>query len=350
MCVCFKPVWFDSLGAKSSCTLVTTPDVSVLIDPGIAIMQPGFPASVSKKLYWEAQGRRKIKDAVKKADIIVISHYHYDHYFPNDVDMYKNKLLFVKNPNEYINDSQRKRAESFYSRLCEHFGNIKLNSVLRRASTKTYADPLSKLPIAMHEDFGNYNERRKQLFKLGIKWFNRRVDKWNKTPEIPELKFDKIEVRYPEGKEFRFGKTKLRFTEPLFHGVEFSRVGWVFATIVEHEDEKLIHSSDVNGPIIEDYAEWLIKENPNILILDGPMTYMFGYMLNKTNLNRAVNNAVRIIKEADTELIIYDHHLPREAKFKVHTKKVWETAKKFDTKLMTAAEFLGKTPKVLDVK
>ncbi|NIR87043.1 hypothetical protein GWO13_05500, partial [Candidatus Bathyarchaeota archaeon] len=31
--ISFQPVWFDSLGAKSACTLVKTSDVSVLIDP-----------------------------------------------------------------------------------------------------------------------------------------------------------------------------------------------------------------------------------------------------------------------------------------------------------------------------
>lgn len=50
----FELVWFDSLGAKSSCALVRTPDVSVLIDPRVAVMQPGFPASWAKKLYWGA--------------------------------------------------------------------------------------------------------------------------------------------------------------------------------------------------------------------------------------------------------------------------------------------------------
>ena len=31
MSISFELIWFDSLGAKSSCTLVKTPDVSVLI-------------------------------------------------------------------------------------------------------------------------------------------------------------------------------------------------------------------------------------------------------------------------------------------------------------------------------
>ena len=58
-------------------------------------------------------------------------------------------------------------------------------------------------------------------------------------------------------------------------------------------------------------------------------------------------NAVRILEETKARLIIYDHHLPREAKFKEHTREVWNTAEKLNKKLLTAADFLGKTPKVL---
>jgi len=156
-------------------------------------------------------------------------------------------------------------------------------------------------------------------------------------------------VKYPEGKAFKFGNTSLRFRKPLFHGIEFSRVGWVFYTIVEHETEKFIHSSDLDGPIIEDYAQQIIHENPQVLILDGPMTYMFGYLLNRINLNRAVENATEIVRSIDAELIIYDHHLPRERKFRERTEKVWNTAKEAKKKVMTAAEFLGQEPVVLSV-
>ena len=66
--IIIEPVWFDSLGAKSSCTLVETPDVKILIDPGIVAMQPSFPASDAKKRQWwetnleslmKTKGRRK---------------------------------------------------------------------------------------------------------------------------------------------------------------------------------------------------------------------------------------------------------------------------------------------------
>ncbi|MCK4475154.1 MAG: MBL fold metallo-hydrolase [Methanophagales archaeon] len=354
--IIIEPVWFDSLGAKSSCTLVETPDVRILIDPGIAAMQPSFPASTEKKQEWREEGRKAIKRAGKEADVIIISHYHYDHYFPTDLGIYKDKVVFAKNPNEYINDSQRARAASFYSSICETYGKTNLESLsLEKTKEKAkemkykYPDPMAELPIASHKDFGDYNKRRSELFEKGKRWFDGRVANWAKNPEIPELNFPSLKVKYPEDKEFNFGNTSLRFSKPLFHGIEFSRVGWVFYTIVEHENEKVIHSSDLNGPIIEDYAQQIIKENPQILILDGPMTYMFGYLLNRINLNRAVENAVEIVRSIDAELIIYDHHLPRDRKFRARTEKVWNAAKEANKKLMTAAEFLGHAPVVLSV-
>ena len=68
----FKPIWFDSLGAKSSCCFVKTPDVSVIIDPGISIMHKGFPATAADKQKWESKGEKAIKKACEKADVIII--------------------------------------------------------------------------------------------------------------------------------------------------------------------------------------------------------------------------------------------------------------------------------------
>ncbi len=343
----FEPIWFDSLGAKSSCTLVRTPDVRVLIDPGVAVMQPSFPASWAKKLYWEARGRRAIEKASRRADVIVISHYHYDHFTDFDRGLYKGKLLLTKNPNEFINDSQRGRAEHFFNNLYRAFGKVELEDVLQKRKRKAYGDPLDDIPRARDKDFGDYNRRRRELFKKGHKWFQNRVKNWNSAKLIPELKFKNIEVRFPEGKEFKFGRTKLRFTPALFHGIEFSRVGWVFATIIERDGEKLIYSSDLDGPIIEDYADWIIRENPDVLILDGPMTYMRGYLLTKTTMGRVIANVVRILEKSDVKLMIFDHHLPREPKFKEWTREVWEGGKRRRKKVLTAAEYLGKKPVVL---
>jgi len=147
-----------------------------------------------------------------------------------------------------------------------------------------------------------------------------------------------VRVVYPEGREFAFGGTRLRFTGPLFHGIEFSRLGWVFATVIEHGGEKLIHSSDLGGPIIEDYADWIIEEDPTYLILDGPMTYMLGYTLNMVNFRRALANARRIVEEVDFEFMVWDHHLPREPRFRERTREVWELAGRLGKRVVTARE------------
>jgi predicted metallo-beta-lactamase superfamily hydrolase len=342
--ISFRPIWFDSLGAKSSCTLIRTPDVSVLIDPGAAVMQPSFPASWVKKIYWYELAISAIKKASRSADVIVISHYHFDHFVDFDKGIYEGKLLLVKNPNEYINDSQRGRAEHFFEELCASFGNTTLCSVAVEKKAREYINPLDEIPLARDKDFGSYNRRRKQLLELGERWFNARTKNWNSWREIPEIRFSRVEVKFPEAKKFKFGKTSLRFTGPLFHGIEFSRVGWVFATIVERGDEKFIHSSDLNGIYIEDYAELLIKENPTVLVLDGPPTYM-QFMLIRTNLNRCIENTCKVIRRSNKlELVIYDHHLLREKRYRERTLEVWKTGEKNGIKIMTAAEFLGKRP------
>ena len=344
----FEPIWFDSMGAKSSCTLVRTPDVSVLIDPGAAVMQPSFPATWAKKLYWLAKAELAIRKASKRADVVVISHYHYDHFTDFDRGLYEGKLLLAKNPNEYINDSQRGRAERFFGNICRSFGKVDLAKVLRKRERKTYSDPLKDIPRARGKDFGDYNRRRRELFAKGRKWFQNRAQNWNSAKLIPELGFKGIEVKFPENKKFKFKRTKLRFSPPMFHGIEFSRVGWMFATVIEYGKEKFIHSSDLSGIYIEDYAEWLIRENPTVLILDGPPTYML-FMLIRINLNRCIENTCEVIKRSrNLKLMIYDHHLLREKKYRERTRKVWKTGKKRGMKIMAAAEYLDKRP-VIDV-
>ena len=343
----FEVVWFDSLGAKSSCLLVKTPDIRILIDPGIAVMHPSFPAPRQAKIKWYKEGYEAIVKASKKADIIVITHYHYDHFTDFDKDIYFKKKILAKDPNEYINDSQRGRAKRFYRNLYSSFGVENVELLMQKPITRKYPNPLNELPIAIAKNFGDYNKRRKELLNKGFEWFKKRATKWNTYPRIPELKLNHVEVVFADGKEFVFGETIIRFSKPLFHGIEFSRLGWVVAVVVNYKGDKLLYTSDLNGPIIEDYAEWIIKENPRILVLDGPATYMLGYTLNLINFRRTIANALKIVEKTNIELMIYDHHLTREPRFKERTKEVWMLGEKLGKRIVTAAELLGEIPAVL---
>lgn len=350
MSLYFEPLWFDSMGAKSTSCFVKTPDVSIVIDPGAAIMQPSFPASDEQKTEWLANAEAKIKNACQKADIITISHYHYDHYFPDNLNIYRGKTVFAKNPNEYINNKQRERGAEFINNICKEFNIDKTARIFPEIPKNTYPDPLHDLPHASSKDFHSYNKRRKEVLMKGRKRFEKYVKNWLSYEQLPEIKSDKITLIFPEEKTFIFGDTKLRFSKPLFHGIEYAGVGWVFATIIEYKDKKMFHSSDVSGPMIEDYADLIIKENPSILFLDGPTTYLFGYILNRINLERTIDNTVKIIKKIDADVILYDHHLTRENKFRERTKRVWDTALQTNKKVVTAAEHLGEKTVVEGLK
>lgn len=343
----FDPLWADSLGAKTTCTLVKTPEVNILIDPGIAVMQPSFPASWAKKFYWKARGWLSIKKASQKADVVVISHYHYDHFTDFDKTIYDGKLILTKNPNEFINDSQMDRARAFLQSLCNEFGDVELEDLLEERDEKEYGDPMEDIPHAQDKDFGEYNSRRKELIEKWRDRYWKRVENWKSSKWIPELEFTNTNVKFAEGKEFQFGPTKLRFTPPLFHGIELSKTGWVYSTVIERGGKKFIYSSDIQGPTVEDYADWIIEEDPDILYLDGPATYLLGYMLNRTNLNRSIDNAVRIVRNLDSDIFLYDHHLPREKKFRERTGRVWEAGEEGQQKILTVAEHMGKQPAVL---
>jgi len=340
-------VYFDSMGAKSSCTLVETDDIRVLIDPGAAVMHRSFPAPNNLKILWAKQALKIIKKVAVDVDIIVVTHYHYDHFIDFDKTVYEGKTVFIKNPNEYINDSQRNRAVKFFKHFFKAF-NEDLEEHLEEPVEKPWNDIFFQLKKAKEKNFGEYQDRRNQLLEKGKKWFLNRVRKWRNYRRIPEINFGDTRILFSEGQMVTFGNTRIRFTPPLFHGIEYSRVGWVYSVIVEEKGQKLFYSSDLNGPIIEDYADLIIEENPDMLILDGPMTYMLGYMLNLINFRRVLENVKRILFETSTRIIIYDHHLPREPRFKERIKELYHIAEIENKKLLTAAEYLGKKPVVLE--
>lgn len=333
-------LWFDSMGAKSSSVLVETPEVSVLIDPGVAEMQPSYPLPEEDKLYLRWLARERIKEAGKKAQVVVISHYHYDHHtLPEEVpELYQKKTLLIKNPNQWINKSQWGRARLFFEQLSRKRG-VKYSTLFCSPPKGEFSDPLKNLPLALSVRWGDYTRRKRELLQKGREWFQRLTLLWRKEPWLREIKG----VHFADGKSFRFGSTFLRFTPPFFHGIEFDRVGWVVALVVEYEGKKFIYSSDLQGPGIEDYTRWIIEENPDILILDGPPTYLFGFTLNRINLERAIKNTILILKETKTPIIVYDHHLLRDRFFRERLKELYRL-KEAKKRLLSAYEWMGHKP------
>ncbi len=272
---------FDSMGIRSMCTFVETPDVKLIIDPGVALAPNRFGLP-PHQLELERMGKaaERIAEKGMEADVLVISHYHYDHHDPGDLiplDIYKGKTVLVKDPNNDINRSQK--------------------------------------------DF------RAPLFLGMVKGRARKVE-------------------VADGKSFSFAKTKVSFSGAVFHGSS-SALGYVIQTMVESEGRKLIHTSDVEGPVHDGQAAFILNEKPDLAIIDGPMTYMLGYRTSKEQLDSAITNLRRIISNGAREVVV-DHHFLRDLKFREYLKAITEGVA--GGKVMTAAEYMGQPNDLLEAR
>jgi len=324
------PLWFDSLGVKSSSLLVETPDLCLLVDPGAAEMQPSFPLPPKEKARLRLSALNTLRKMAKRADTVFISHYHYDHHtLPSEApELYLGKQLWIKDPNRFINRSQWQRARLFLQELCRLQG-IDPGSVL--------TDPLPFDGPPLPQD------------PRDLKWLKGLLGLWREGPWIKEGVIGNCAVEFADSRTFVRGQTRVRFTSPLFHGAQFERVGWVVGMVLEIKGHKLLYSSDLQGPVMEEYAAWILQEEPDILILDGPPTYLLGYMFGFRELERAIGNASEILRKLDASLILYDHHLPRDPLFRKRTRGLWELAERLQRPFLTLAEWLGKRPLVLEL-
>ncbi len=233
-----KLICSDSMGVRSMAMFVQT-DIKIMIDPSASLgpYRYGLKPTVTeyKKL---VEFKRKIQEFANASDIIIITHYHYDHYDPEE-NFYNGKKLLIKDGDKNINRSQK----------------IRFN-----------------------------------FFKEKIK-----------------------DYEFADGKEFIFAHTKIKFSKPFHHGNEKSALGYVISVVIESK-KKIIFTSDVEGPVVESVADFIISENPELVIIDGPPTYFLGYKFSQNDFERSYNNLKRIVKEIDK--VVIDHHLLRDLKYR----------------------------------
>lgn len=274
-------VAFDSMGVEGSCFVFESGNDSIIVDPGIAIEPDSFPLSESRRMYLKGQYLRKVKKRAKKADIALLSHYHYDHFTKKpDRKLYGNKRLMVKSPDQYIDEEQQERASKLLDEI----------------------EPMSS-----------------------------RLD-------------------YIDNQSFYFDSFRVKFAEPGWHGVEGTELGYV-VPMVFHENEsdrKLLYSSDVDGLLDQELFDWIVGQDPDEIILNGPPTYMLDFVLDYQDFARGVLNLRRLIELVDPEKIILDHHLLRDYRYKDLYYSAYELAEERGVTMRSAAEENGERPKVIE--
>jgi len=254
------PLAFDSLGSRGMATFL---DLSkkILLDPSATLAPsrynlPPHPKELARREeHW-----RRIIEYAKQTDIIIITHYHYDHHNPDIPELYQNKIVIIKNPKENINESQKERASLFLHRI----------------------NRLAK------------------------------------------------EILIGDGSTFKFDEVEIICSKPVCHGVS-SKLGMVIEVAVKKGNEKFLFSSDVQGMPLDEQLTFVLQQNPDIIFMDGPMTYMLNYRYRPEDLAHSIKNILRVINETKISKIILDHHFLGDLNYKNYLEEIlqqiWEIPK-----------------------
>lgn len=284
------PLAAESFGVRSMCTFVETPDVRVLLDAGVSLAPKrlGFPPHPREYEALQAC-RQRIAEAAEKAEVVTVSHFHFDHHTPSFEDwcynwcsaevsrrIYEGKLVLIKNYRSVVNFSQRRRGWMF---------------------TKTGGKHAEKLEVA-------------------------------------------------DGKMFEFGDTKLKFSEPVFHGSKNTPLGWVLMTTIEADNERFLFTSDVQGPMYNPTLNMILAEKPQLIMIGGPPLYLAGLHVRKEDADRGIRNLAEVVRNVPTTIL--EHHILREERWRELSKPVFEAASEAGHVVVTAAEFVHEETSVLE--
>lgn len=284
------PIAFESLGVRSMCTYIRTPSVRILLDAGVSLGPNRFGLPPHPREYEALRDcRRAIIEFAGKADVVTVSHYHFDHHTPSYTDwaynwcsaeisekIYGGKIVLVKSYRDYVNFSQRRRGWLFI---------------------KTSGRYASRLETA-------------------------------------------------DGRTFIFDDTIVSFSKPVSHGPEGSELGWIIMATVRHHDECILFAPDVQGPISPETLSMIINEKPQLTIIGGPPTYLANFRMDETNIAAAVKNLEVVVRHIPT--VILDHHTLRDEDWMKFMRPVIETASNVNHRVLTAAEFLGRENSLLE--
>jgi hypothetical protein len=285
------PLAAESLGVRSMCTFVETPDVKILLDAGVSLCPRRFGLPPHPKEFRAiAESRKRIAESAIRAEAVTLSHYHFDHHTPSFEDwlcnwtapaetarqIYEGKLVLVKNSRAQINYSQRERAWMF------------------------------------QKTGGSYARKLETV----------------------------------DGKEFAFGKTSMKFSEPVFHGPESGELGWVLMVTISFQDERFLFAPDVQGPMSTRALEWIVKEKPQLLMLGGPPLYLSGFKVGDDQIEAGLRNLERLAEAVPH--IILDHHILRDKNWQETASRVFYSAYESEHTIQSAAEFLGKQNNLLE--
>ena len=108
---------------------------------------------------------------------------------------------------------------------------------------------------------------------------------------------------------------------------------------------KFLYSSDVEGCMYRDPLEYILSKKPNLLLLDGPPTYLD---YDPEALKTSFESIRRIASMDNLETIVLDHHFTRDRGYMEWLDREVKPYLKGDINLITIAEYMGVRPRFLE--
>lgn len=285
-----RPLAFESLGIRGMATYLETDDLKMIIDPGSAL-GPRFNLEPHEKEYTALfKSRENMLKASRNVDLLTISHYHFDHFVPN----FENWKFIWSSP---------EMAKELYS---------------------------DKIILAkdISENINTSQRKRGYMFRK------------------KNLDFAK-EIRVADGYELERNSTKLRFSEPLYHGPKNTKLGFTLILTVDTPNLNFVHAPDVQGPMYKESLEYILSQEPDILIIGGPPTYI-SFKLEDEDLKNARDNLTKLAKKVPK--LVVDHHLLRDIDYKHFLEPIVDAGEKAGHEVLSAAELMGKEPNLLEAR
>jgi hypothetical protein len=281
------PLAAESMGVRSLCTKVATPDISVILDPSAALAKRhGLEPHP-----YEYQKLLEVLDNIfvesRKADLLSISHYHYDHVRPGFTNyrynfssreelqrLFEGKLVLAKDYRENINPSQRRRGHYF-------------------------------------------------------------------KKDVSDIVDD---IKWADNKIFTFGDTTIKYSQPLPHGPADTRLGYVLATVIEYEDTRVVFAPDVQGPVVSTTLDFLLACKADILIVGGPPIYLSKW--SQSDSDAAQQSLLKI--GSCTRFLVVDHHLMRSNEWKQWIKPIQEVSAHKGNEVVAMAELANRAVRCME--
>ena len=268
------------MGVRSLCTQIITPDVNILLDPSAALAFRYGLEPHPKEYEVLLKSLESIFVASRAADIISISHYHYDHVRPGFTNFHYNmssleelqrifdgKKVYAKDYRENINPSQRRRGFFF----------------------------------------------------------------------LKDVKDVVDEIIWSDNTEVTIGDTRLVFSPPFPHGPINSRLGFVVSTMIEYNNQRVVFAPDVQGPVADDTLAYLLNIKPELIIVGGPPLYIKRF--SDADRVLAKESLTKLAKY--TPKTVVDHHLMRSEDWIPWLKSIRELSSSINHEVLTMAELSG---------